>query len=144
MTPGPVDLNTGAATTVRRNGMERVGKTGKYFGLDLQVFRLRHADFDPSVPVTSLPRTPPPSDGTDRRQRATVAAVSGCRPDLAAEAGSAARSKRAMTKYRCGMALGKNKADVAPPCLGRRPDRTSDRVTRRAQCAVSLGLGVST
>ena len=37
---------------------------------------------------------------------------------------------------------GKEQMDAAPRCLGRRPDRTSDRVTRRAQCAVSLGLGV--
>jgi RimJ/RimL family protein N-acetyltransferase len=49
--------NTRAATTVRRNGMEWVGETGKYFGLTLQVFRLRRADFDPAAPPT-----PPPPD----------------------------------------------------------------------------------
>ncbi|WP_199432997.1 GNAT family N-acetyltransferase [Qaidamihabitans albus] len=38
--------NTRAAATVRRNGMEWVGETDKYFGLTLQVFRLRPADLD--------------------------------------------------------------------------------------------------
>ncbi|WP_020670113.1 GNAT family N-acetyltransferase [Amycolatopsis nigrescens] len=38
--------NTRAAATVRRNGMHWVGETSKYFGLDLQVFRLRRADLD--------------------------------------------------------------------------------------------------
>ena len=47
--------NTRAAATVRRNGMEWVGETDKYFRLDLQVFRLRRADFDPTAPATLLP-----------------------------------------------------------------------------------------
>jgi RimJ/RimL family protein N-acetyltransferase len=38
--------NTRAAATVRRNGMQWVGETSKYFGLTLQVFRLRSADLD--------------------------------------------------------------------------------------------------
>ncbi|MDT7613835.1 MAG: hypothetical protein QOF00_1282 [Pseudonocardiales bacterium] len=36
--------NTRAAATARRNGMEWVGETSKYYGLTLQVFRLRPAD----------------------------------------------------------------------------------------------------
>jgi RimJ/RimL family protein N-acetyltransferase len=36
--------NTRAAATVRRTSMHWVGETGKYFGLTLQVFRLRPAD----------------------------------------------------------------------------------------------------
>ena len=54
--------NTRAAATVRRNGMEWVGETGKYFGLSLQVFRLRRADFDPGAATSPLPPNPPPSD----------------------------------------------------------------------------------
>jgi len=38
--------NTHTAATVRQNGMQWVGETTKYFGLDLQVFRLRQADLD--------------------------------------------------------------------------------------------------
>jgi RimJ/RimL family protein N-acetyltransferase len=38
--------NTQTAATVRQNGMHWVGETSKYFGLDLQVFRLRAADLD--------------------------------------------------------------------------------------------------
>jgi len=44
--------NTLAAATVRENGMRWVGETAKYFGLDLQVFRLRAADLD-RLAVTS-------------------------------------------------------------------------------------------
>jgi RimJ/RimL family protein N-acetyltransferase len=47
--------NVRAAATVRRNGMEWVGETGKYFGMTLQVFRLRRADFDATAPTTLLP-----------------------------------------------------------------------------------------
>ena len=47
--------NVRAAATVRRNGMEWVGETGKYFGMTLQVFRLRHAGFDATAPTTLLP-----------------------------------------------------------------------------------------
>ena len=54
--------NTRAAATVRRNGMEWVGETGKYFGLALQVFRLRRADFDPAAATSPMPPNPPPSD----------------------------------------------------------------------------------
>ncbi|ANZ43280.1 GNAT family N-acetyltransferase [Lentzea guizhouensis] len=38
--------DTRASSAVRKNGMHWVGETGKYFGLDLQVFRLRVADLD--------------------------------------------------------------------------------------------------
>jgi anti-anti-sigma regulatory factor len=38
--------NTRAAATVRNNGMHWVGETTKYFGVELQVFRLRVADVD--------------------------------------------------------------------------------------------------
>lgn len=44
--------NTRAAATVRRKGMEWVGETDKYFGVDLHVFRLRRADFDPAAAMT--------------------------------------------------------------------------------------------
>ncbi|WP_236790900.1 GNAT family N-acetyltransferase [Amycolatopsis sp. GM8] len=47
--------NTRAAATVRRNGMQWVGETGKYFGLTLQVFRLRPADLDRAAPEAHLP-----------------------------------------------------------------------------------------
>lgn len=47
--------NTRAAATVRRNGMHWVGETKKYFGLTLQVFRLRPADLDQAAPNTQLP-----------------------------------------------------------------------------------------
>lgn len=38
--------NARAAATVRNNGMHWVGETTKYFGTDLQVFRLRMADLN--------------------------------------------------------------------------------------------------
>ena len=44
------------------DGMESVGETGKYFGLALQVFRLRRADFDPAAATSPMPPIPPPSD----------------------------------------------------------------------------------
>ena len=47
--------NTRAARSVRRNGMEWVGETSKYFGLTLQVFRLRSADLDRQAPETYGP-----------------------------------------------------------------------------------------
>jgi RimJ/RimL family protein N-acetyltransferase len=47
--------NTRAAATVRRNGMEWVGETSKYFGLTMQVFRLRPADLNRSAPKAQLP-----------------------------------------------------------------------------------------
>lgn len=47
--------NTRAAATVRRNGMHWVGETGKYFGLTLQVFRLRSADLDQAAAKAHLP-----------------------------------------------------------------------------------------
>ncbi|GLY49952.1 MULTISPECIES: GNAT family N-acetyltransferase [Lentzea] len=50
--------NTRAATTVRNNGMHWVGETTKYFGVELQVFRLRQADLDPAAP----PSLRPPGD----------------------------------------------------------------------------------
>jgi RimJ/RimL family protein N-acetyltransferase len=47
--------NTRAAATVRRNGMEWVGETSKYFGVTMQVFRLRPADFNRSARQADLP-----------------------------------------------------------------------------------------
>jgi RimJ/RimL family protein N-acetyltransferase len=47
--------NTNTAATVRQNGMHWVGETTKYFGLDLQVFRLRQADLDQSAPTGHRP-----------------------------------------------------------------------------------------
>ena len=46
--------NTRAAATVRRNGMPWVGETSKYFGLTMQVFRLRPADLDRNAPEATL------------------------------------------------------------------------------------------
>jgi RimJ/RimL family protein N-acetyltransferase len=48
---------TPSAAAVRRNGMHWVGDTGKYFGVDLQVFRLRKADFDRAAPEGHQPPT---------------------------------------------------------------------------------------
>jgi RimJ/RimL family protein N-acetyltransferase len=42
--------NARAAATVRHNGMHWVGETSKYFGTDLQVFRLRLADLNRAAP----------------------------------------------------------------------------------------------
>ncbi|PXY29194.1 GNAT family N-acetyltransferase [Prauserella sp. PE36] len=50
--------NKRAAATVRRNGMQWVGETGKYFGLTLQVFRLRPADLDQVMSGSLLPERP--------------------------------------------------------------------------------------
>jgi RimJ/RimL family protein N-acetyltransferase len=47
--------NTRAAATVRRHGMHWVGETTKYFGLELQVFRLRAADLDSAAPTAHQP-----------------------------------------------------------------------------------------
>jgi RimJ/RimL family protein N-acetyltransferase len=47
--------NTHAAATVRQNGMHWVGETTKYFGVDLQVFRLRAADLDRAAPSAHRP-----------------------------------------------------------------------------------------
>jgi RimJ/RimL family protein N-acetyltransferase len=47
--------NTRAAATVRQNGMQWVGETTKYFGLGLQVFRLRPADLDRAAPAGQQP-----------------------------------------------------------------------------------------
>jgi RimJ/RimL family protein N-acetyltransferase len=47
--------NTHTTATVRQNGMHWVGETSKYFGLDLQVFRLRQADLDRSAPAAHRP-----------------------------------------------------------------------------------------
>lgn len=46
--------NTRAAAVARRNGMEWVGETDKYFGLTLQVYRLRPADL-----ALSIEKNPP-------------------------------------------------------------------------------------
>lgn len=47
--------NIRAATTVRNNGMHWVGETTKYFGIELQVFRLRQADLDLAAPASPRP-----------------------------------------------------------------------------------------
>ncbi|MBB3663636.1 MULTISPECIES: GNAT family N-acetyltransferase [Prauserella salsuginis group] len=47
--------NTRAAASVRRNGMQWVGETDKYFGMTLQVFRLRPADLERAAPLGQLP-----------------------------------------------------------------------------------------
>jgi RimJ/RimL family protein N-acetyltransferase len=47
--------NTNTAATVRQNGMRWVGETTKYFGLDLQVFRLRQADLEQGAPAAHHP-----------------------------------------------------------------------------------------
>lgn len=47
--------NARAAATVRNNGMHWVGETTKYFGTELQVYRLRVADLDPSAPASLQP-----------------------------------------------------------------------------------------
>jgi RimJ/RimL family protein N-acetyltransferase len=47
--------NTDTAATVRQNGMQWVGETTKYFGLELQVFRLRQADLDRTAPTAHRP-----------------------------------------------------------------------------------------
>ncbi|MEU7478235.1 GNAT family N-acetyltransferase [Lentzea sp. NPDC042327] len=47
--------NTRAAATVRNNGMHWVGETTKYFGTELQVFRLRAADLDAAAPTSPHP-----------------------------------------------------------------------------------------
>ncbi|WP_367278792.1 GNAT family N-acetyltransferase [Pseudonocardia sp.] len=78
--------NTRAAATVRRNGMERVGRPAHTSGSTCRCSVCATPTSTPPHRSPRYPRTRPPSDRTDRRQRATVAAVSGCRPDLAAEA----------------------------------------------------------
>ncbi|ONI77804.1 hypothetical protein ALI144C_30675 [Actinosynnema sp. ALI-1.44] len=50
--------NTHVATSVRRNGMQWVGETDKYFGLVLQVFRRRLADLDRAAPEAEHPPFP--------------------------------------------------------------------------------------
>lgn len=47
--------HTDLAATVRQNGMHWVGETTKYFGLDLQVFRLRQADLDRAASTAHRP-----------------------------------------------------------------------------------------
>lgn len=47
--------NARAAATVRRNGMQWVGETDKYYGLTLQVYRLRPTDLDRSAVVGRPP-----------------------------------------------------------------------------------------
>ena len=49
--------NTQTTATVRQNGMHWVGETTKYFGLELQVFRLRQADLDRGAPTAQRPPT---------------------------------------------------------------------------------------
>ena len=51
--------NARAAKTVRHNGMHWVGETTKYFGTDLQVFRLRVADLDRRAPEGHHPPNVP-------------------------------------------------------------------------------------
>ncbi|WP_235921877.1 GNAT family N-acetyltransferase [Lentzea tibetensis] len=47
--------NGRAAATVRNNGMHWVGETTKYYGIELQVFRLRVADLDQAAPKALQP-----------------------------------------------------------------------------------------
>lgn len=47
--------NTRASTTVLNNGMHWVGETTKYYGIELQVFRLRMADLDAAAPAALQP-----------------------------------------------------------------------------------------
>lgn len=47
--------NTRAASTVRRNGMQWVGETDKYFGVTMQVYRLRPGDLDRAAPDARRP-----------------------------------------------------------------------------------------
>jgi len=49
--------NARAAATVRNNGMHWVGETTKYFGVDLQVYRLRMADLNRTAPEGHHPPT---------------------------------------------------------------------------------------
>lgn len=56
--------NTQTTATVRQNGMQWVGETTKYFGLELQVFRLRQADLDRTAPST---QPPPQTDSLGAR-----------------------------------------------------------------------------
>ncbi|CAM5650534.1 MULTISPECIES: GNAT family N-acetyltransferase [Streptomyces] len=45
--------NTRGAATARRVGMEWVGETQKYYGLTLQIYRLRRGDLDlPEIPAS--------------------------------------------------------------------------------------------
>jgi hypothetical protein len=91
--------NARVASTVRRDDMEWVSETGKYFGLDLQVFRLRRADFDP---------TPLPSDRSDPAITAHSRRVGW--PFRSGGRGRIYRQIQARHgAYRCGMVLGKNK-----------------------------------
>ncbi|MEV6793054.1 GNAT family N-acetyltransferase [Streptomyces sp. NPDC051320] len=46
--------NNRGAATARRVGMEWVGETDKYYGLRLQVYRLRKGDLDDYGPTTTL------------------------------------------------------------------------------------------
>jgi RimJ/RimL family protein N-acetyltransferase len=46
--------NIRAAKTVRRNGMQWVGETSKYFGVTMQVFRLRPADLNREAPDATV------------------------------------------------------------------------------------------
>ncbi len=57
-----------AEATARRNGMEWVGVTDKYFGMTLHVYRLRPADLDQSTQPNQLPGGPAqePSWGRDQ------------------------------------------------------------------------------
>jgi RimJ/RimL family protein N-acetyltransferase len=50
--------NTRAAAVARRNGMEWVGETDKYFGLTLQVYRLRPADLARSLAQAEASQSP--------------------------------------------------------------------------------------
>lgn len=47
--------NARAAATVRNNGMHWVGETTKYFGVELQVYRLRAGDLDRAAPTALQP-----------------------------------------------------------------------------------------
>ena len=70
--------NTRAAATVRKNGMHWVGETTKYFGVELQVFRLRTADLDQEAPTALQP----PSLDDDRGTVPAVSAPANEQPQL--------------------------------------------------------------
>lgn len=54
--------NARAAAVARRNGMEWVGETDKYFDLTLQVYRLRPADLARSIDRTTQPAEVAPGE----------------------------------------------------------------------------------
>lgn len=54
--------NARAASAVRGNGMEWVGQTDKYYGISLDLFRLRRGDLNASAQVNLPPTAQGPND----------------------------------------------------------------------------------